>query len=148
MSSERFWTKVDMTGRCWVWTKYLDPDGYGTFWIERGKTVFAHRHALTLLGINVDGREVDHRCHNHACVRPSHLRLATRKQNAEHLIGATSRSETGVRGVFWDRCRWVANVKHNGKNYRKRFKNYDEACAYVIQLRNELFTHNDLDKVT
>ena len=27
----RFWSKVDATGECWVWTRYCTDAGYGQF---------------------------------------------------------------------------------------------------------------------
>ena len=28
---ERFWTKVEFTETCWLWTASRIPDGYGNF---------------------------------------------------------------------------------------------------------------------
>jgi hypothetical protein len=40
-------------------------------------------------------------------------------------------------------------VKHDGKRiYLNRFDTTPEAEAAVIAKRNELFTHNDLDRLT
>lgn len=145
---DRFWSKVDKTSGCWLWTAATDTDGYGRFRFE-GRLVAAHRHALVLDGQDITGREVDHYvCHNHACVRPSHLRRVTRKENQENLSGPTTRSKSGVRGVHWNsvKRRWVAEVVHDGRHYTQRFVDFDEACAYVIHLRNSLFTHNQSDK--
>lgn len=42
----------------------------------------AHRLSLQLCNIKIpDGMLVDHMCRNRACVRPSHLRIVTHKQN-------------------------------------------------------------------
>jgi hypothetical protein len=84
-------------------------------------------------------------------VRPDHLRPATQKQNQENLSGARSDSKTGVRGVCWDKRRrkWRAQVGHNGTViYVGNFSSIAEAEAAVIARRNELFTHNALDRKT
>lgn len=87
--------------------------------------------------------QVDHICHNHACVNLSHLRLVTNKQNSEHRAGPYSNSTTGVRGITRNGAKWRARVGHN---YRKHFvgdfDSLEEAEAAVISKRNELFTHN------
>ena len=65
-----------------------------------------------------------------------------------HAGGAQSAS--GVRGVHFRndlRKPWVAVVTHNGKAVRVgSFNSVEEAEAAVIAKRNELFTHNDLDR--
>lgn len=145
---DRFWAKVDKAEGCWNWTGAEMKDGYGNFRLSPSKNVRVHRYAYELLvGSAPDDVEVDHRCHNILCVNPQHLRLATTKQNGEHRQGATVRSRSGVRGVYLDRGRWVAVVGHNGKNYHVgRFASLQVAEAAVKAKRNELFTHNDLDR--
>jgi hypothetical protein len=69
-------------GRCHQWTGSTNEKGYGTFWVD-GRTVRAHRYAVGL----ADGKpvpadlDVDHRCRNRACVRRSHLRVVTHREN-------------------------------------------------------------------
>jgi hypothetical protein len=96
------------------------------------------------------GFEVDHACRNKGCSRPSHLRLATRKQNMENVAGANRNNTTsGVRGVHWNKAdkKWVAQVGHNHKtHYVGRFDTLSEAAAAVLAKRNELFTHNEADR--
>ena len=31
----RFWSYVDRTGDCWLWTGPLDKNGYGKFWLSQ-----------------------------------------------------------------------------------------------------------------
>jgi hypothetical protein len=94
--------------------------------------------------------ELDHMCHNHACVNPDHLRVATRKQNSENRSGAYSNSGTGVRGVSWDKARGLyrATVMHNYKQVMVgRYETPEEAEEAVKAKRLELFTHNLLDRI-
>ena len=91
---------------------------------------------------------LDHKCHNHSCVRPSHLRHATVKQNAENRKGARRNSKSGVRGVYpvVGSSRWWAGVRHNGKMIRiGSFATVPEAEAAALKKRLELFTHNIVD---
>lgn len=143
-----FWAKVDKSGECWMWNGYRDRQGYGQV-CRYGKHLYAHRYALTISGVDVEGHHIDHICHQPSCVRPDHLRRVTPKQNNENRAGAQVNSKSGVRGVVWDRgakC-WSAEVGHNRKRYRKRFATIEEAADWVRLKRLELFTHSDMDRV-
>lgn len=149
---ERFWAKVDKTDDCWNWTAHLFHDGYGQFATKtKGKTRTwrAHRIAYELLiGPIPDGQLVDHRCHNRRCVNPEHLRLADRSQNNQHRLGAQRNSRSGIRGVQQlPSGRWQARVRHKRQDIHVGiFDTAEEANVAVIAKRNELFTHNDLDR--
>ena len=146
--AERFWAKVDTSGECWVWTASVDRNGYGKIGAggDRGRTLCAHRVAWELAHGDIpDGYEIDHQCRNRKCVRADHLRLVTRKQNNEHrdAIGSLPR---GVRlhhtGKYQARC------KHNGKEVNGgMFATAEAAGITAMELRNRLFTHNDLDRI-
>ena len=71
-------------------------------------------------------------------------------QNHENRAGARADSSSGVRGVFWEKRRgcWTARVRHNQKvHHVGQFPTLEDAESAVIAKRNELFTHNDLDRV-
>ena len=148
---ERFNEKweLDAAG-CWIWTAYKHPNGYGRLGIGT-KSINAHRVAYSLfVGEIPNGMLVDHICHVPSCVNPDHLRLATKKQNAEHLLGAISTSKSGVRGVSWSKWakRWRAHVHHQGRHIHVGyFPEMADANAAVVAKRLELFTHNDMDRV-
>lgn len=143
---DRFWSKVDKTGECWIWIAST-RNGYGQF-RTREAYVLSHRFSYELAaGPIPEGLVIDHICHNPSCVRPAHLRLATPKQNSENRSGASVASKSGVLGVRLADGRWRADVKHNGKSiYIGRFDTIDEAETAVITKRNELFTHNEADR--
>ena len=81
---QRFLSKVDQTGRCWVWTAYKVPGrggAYGLFW-RNGKNEMAHRVSFELFNHEIPSNlTVDHMCRNTVCVNPSHLRLLTLRDN-------------------------------------------------------------------
>ena len=156
----RFWEKVNQDGRapsnapnlggCWEWTASKHEDGYGEFQLK-GKVRKAHRVAYELTHGGIpEGKDIDHRCRNRGCVRPDHLRLVTNKQNHEHR-GVDRTNTSGYRGVSFHRVskKWQVYVTHNGRrHYGGNFLDVHEAGAAAKALRNELFTHNDLDKRT
>jgi hypothetical protein len=85
--AERFWPKVDQSGRpdaCWPWLRGRSKQGYGKFRLGgRGsQTVGAHRVAWELThGPIPDGLWVCHRCDNPPCCNPGHLFLGTPTDN-------------------------------------------------------------------
>ena len=150
---EDFWSRVDKNGDCWNWTGRLTDKGYGLArYTVSGKRhgIRAHRLAQELeAGPIAPDMQVDHLCHNRACVKPSHLRVATHKQNQENLSGAQTRNQSGVRGVSWyaRKSLWMGSVRHNKKlHHVGYFATVSEAERAVIAKRNELFTHNNLDR--
>lgn len=152
--SERFWAKVDQSGKCWNWTGYTMKSGYGVFtaWADGKWTKpLAHRYAYKASnGVIPAGLVIDHMCHNTSCVRPEHLRAITQKQNCENRAGATrANAASRVRGVQRSRSgkRWVACLGHNHEYiYLGTYDAIAEAEAVVTAKRLELFTHNDTDK--
>jgi hypothetical protein len=147
---EAFWANVDRSGECWEWLAAKVGGGYGVTKLFY-RTEVAHRSAYRLeCGEIPDGLVIDHICHNRACVRPSHLRAATHKQNVENHTGVQSNNRSsGVRGVSLCKQtgRWWASVRHHGIRYRLgRFDRLEDAAAAVLAKRLELFTHNDLDR--
>lgn len=68
---DRFWSKVDSTGDCWLWRAGRDTAGYGQFRYE-GKNTKAHRVAF-ILHYGYRAGRVKQTCGNRLCVNPSHL---------------------------------------------------------------------------
>ena len=85
---ERFWSKVDKSGDCWLWTGALGRGGYGHFYWQ-GTNKRAHRVAYKFaVGPIPEGLYLDHLCRVRNCVNPSHLEPVTPGEN-------TRRGETG-----------------------------------------------------
>lgn len=90
---DRFWSHVDKSGDCWLWTLGCNPEGYADLKID-GKTWRGHRYAYELLVGPIPERlHLDHICHDpdtcklsrtcphRRCVNPAHLRPSTAKAN-------------------------------------------------------------------
>jgi hypothetical protein len=146
---EAFELYTEEQGDCLVWTGHFDAKGYGRISYQ-GTEQQAHRVAWEREnGPLAEGLLVDHKCHNPPCVRVTHLRPATHKQNNENVRGPRKDSKTGVLGVSWHKAsqKYRAQVRHNGVNLD--FGGYDsiqEAGDVAKAKRLELFTHNDIDR--
>lgn len=148
-----FWSKVEKSAGCWLWSGSTYPNGYGQFGVKRaGKATKALAHRISYAFANgaiPGGMQIDHTCHNRACVNPEHLRLATSKQNRENLNGPIGNNTSGIRGVFRSSTGkpWRAAVGHHGRQVHVgTYHTREEAEAAVIARRIELHTFNDSDR--
>ena len=85
----RFWTKVRRGDGCWEFTgkRAKGPQPQGHFGIG-ARLYLASRVAWTIAnGPIPDGLWVLHHCDNPTCVRPDHLFLGTRADNALDMYG-------------------------------------------------------------
>ena len=81
---ERFWSHVDKTATCWLWTASTFDKGHGQFRISKKWTVRAHRFAFWLMHPNEDisDQVIRHGpCRNRRCVRPDHLSYGSQSDN-------------------------------------------------------------------
>ena len=95
---ERFWAKVDRRDddECWPWLAGINQYGYGQYAHGGNRKNGAHRYSYMLnRGPIPEGLQVNHVCHDRdldcpggvgclhrRCVNPSHLELATVKEQA------------------------------------------------------------------
>ena len=82
---DRFWSKVDKSGDCWIWTANRNAKGYGFFKIGSVNSL-AHRVSYDLcVGEIPDGMLCLHRCDNPPCVNPKHLWIGSNQQNMDDM---------------------------------------------------------------
>jgi len=85
-TADRFWSQVERTSDCWLWTGHVNRDAYGQFKVTdrpgHYRTVRAHRWAREVThGPVPAGLTLDHLCGRPACVRPDHLDPCTAAEN-------------------------------------------------------------------
>lgn len=148
--NKRFWEKVNKTDTCWNWTAGKNGVGYGAIRIQ-DKQQLAHRVSFEWhYGPIPAGSEVDHLCHNTACVNPSHLRLATSAINGQNRAGAYRNSKSGVRGVTWSKAnqKWKAEAMVGGIRHNLGyFETLEEAESLIVEWRREHMPYSVMDQV-
>jgi hypothetical protein len=139
-------------GDCLIWTAGTNGV-YGVISIGGGETQYAHRYAWERVnGPIPDGMMPDHTCPdgpNKLCVNVAHLRLSTKKQNAQNVSGPRADNTSGYLGVGWDKSRgkWIAYASVDGKlKNLGRFADVEEAAEVARLARLKHYTHNDHDR--
>lgn len=87
-SAERFLSRVDTSGECWLWLGGRNHAQYGyAQLIGARKHTMAHRVAYMLAtGAPIpQGVIVRHTCDNPPCVFPGHLLLGSKRDNAQDM---------------------------------------------------------------
>lgn len=91
-----FWSRVQKTETCWIFTGAKNGAGYGNVLYE-GKNRLAHRLSYELrVGTVPAGMFVIHSCDNPPCVNPAHLRVGT---NADNMADMDARGRRVLGGV-------------------------------------------------
>jgi hypothetical protein len=94
---QRFWTKVDTSGECWLWTGSQNGTGYGQITVggnHRPRLVHRLSYAMHN-GPIPEGLVIDQLCRVRLCVNPSHLEVVTTAENIRRgMAGEHQRIKT------------------------------------------------------
>lgn len=133
--------KITRLGECLIWTG-ATTSGYGRVRHE-GVNSAVHRVVYELVNGPVSAdMDIDHMCHQRACLNIEHLRVATRAENNRHRLTARHDSASGVRNVYWDAARekWQAYIRRDGRHvHLGRFTDLEEAKRVAAAARAEQY---------
>lgn len=135
MTEAEFWSHVEKTDGCWIWTGARNNSGYGSLYYEK-RYQLAHRVAWRLAnGPIPDGLHILHSCDNRPCVNNvDHLFSGTRADNVADMI-AKGRNATG------DRHGLIKHPERIAREFKRwNCKLSDEQVAQ-IQQRRKMGTH-------
>lgn len=108
-----FWSKVNKTEACWLWTGGLNEHGYGI----HGDGRAAHRISWMMEhGPIPPGFMVLHKCNVRNCINPDHLYLGNAKDNARDRDEA---GHTDRNGILVAQQKW-ANMTKEEKAFARR----------------------------
>lgn len=138
--AEAFNARTEWRGDCLEWTGATHRNGYGTLSVS-GRMVLVHRFAWERANSPIpEGMEIDHICHNRACVNVEHLRLATREENGRNRAGAQPGSRSGVRNVHPNGSGWRVSIWKGHKNYYfGTYPTISDAASVAKRERERLF---------
>ena len=86
---------------------------------------------------------IDHKDGNKANNLISNLRIATYSENSMNKIIATNNT-SGVKGVYFSRNNWYAQIGFNNKRVRIKCDTFEEACKQIKVLKEK--HHKDFSK--
>ena len=129
----RFWEHVRKTDGCWEWQRNFGSHGYGQISYNL-KPVLAHRLSWELHNGSIPkGLCVLHKCDNKKCVKPSHLFLGTKLDNALDMISKgrswAQRNPEKIRAV------WRKYLKGRNANFGENNGKSKLVGSDVIQIK-------------
>ena len=142
----KFWSKVNKTSTCWVWTRGKIAFGYGRvrFGTGKGLLYLAHRVSYTLTyGPIPRDLYVCHRCDNPPCVNPEHMFLGTARDNALDSVskgrfngwgGAKKGSSQPYAKLTEDDVRQIRVLRSHGLTYREIAKRFGVSISAIVNI--------------
>ena len=138
----RFWSKVDKSDDCWLWTSTISSDGYGRFW-HAGRSHEAHRFIYeSVHGPISKGLSVCHSCDNRRCVNLAHLWLGTPAQNVADMV-AKGRQGGSIKKLNSDAIVQIRLLYATGGYLQSEIAQIFNVSAHTISeiVRRETWKH-------
>jgi len=133
---ERFFSFVQKTDSCWLWSGYCDIDGYGKFRYH-DRTYPAHRliyiHCFGDPGNLVICHAAGINCKKN-CVNPDHLREDTHKANAKdrNIDGTHSKGEKSINAKLTSEQ--VLEIRSSTESNINLAKKYGVHCSTISSI--------------
>lgn len=125
---DRYTDKISSTSGCWLWTGYLDKDGYGKIIYSNKRTAKAHRFSYTrYIGKIPAGMLVCHTCDIRNCVNPEHLFIGTSRDNTQDMVSKG-------RGIFGARHASTHFTEEDVLNIRYMYSSGDCTQKNIAKL--------------
>lgn len=137
-AADRFLSKTDRRGECWIWTGTKKPSGYGVFNMSTNRSMTAQRASyIFAFGAIPPGLQVCHRCDNPWCVNPKHLFLGTAKENMQDAVRKGRLSKPHERGwkVSAEQRRQIVALVNAGKSSRAIAADFGITHTAVLKIR-------------
>lgn len=120
-----FWSRVEKTETCWLWTSPPDWTGYCRAFFG-GRRMLVHRWAYEhFVGPIPDGMTIDHvkarGCSRRNCVNPGHLEPVTLRENnlrSDNVGGVNARKTECIRGHAFDSLNTYVNPRTGARKCR------------------------------
>jgi hypothetical protein len=121
---EYFWRHVDRSGgpdACHPWRGDRTKQGYGRIHLGgvKGRRVLAHRIALALSGVSIDGAHGRHSCDNPPCCNTRHLLPGTQADNMRDAV---------------ERGRMASGAAHGLHKHPERIAHGEQHGRHVLTL--------------
>jgi len=137
---ERIFSRIKkLPNGCWIWTG-AKTNGYGVIHIDgrKGYNLLVHR---VMLGFGrrswtYGGLEPHHKCENTACVRPSHLKMVTHRENL--MLSRCSPSAINKRKKRCDRGHlFTASTTTIYRRKRKGWQGDERICRLCRRITDK-----------
>lgn len=122
-----YWTRVNKTASCWLWTGAKTSAGYGDVVFQR-KHILAHRFSWALQNGGIPkGLLALHKCDTPLCVRPDHLFLGTDADNMADAVAKGRANRITRAKLTEDQVReiratyWFKNCRSNAHELAAKY---------------------------
>ena len=135
-----FWSRVNKTDKCWLWTGGRGKEGYASFRSD-GRDMYGHQFSFMLHtgAWCPEGLELDHVCRVRHCVNPAHLEPVTHHEN---LLRGSVKKKYCHRGHVLADPNYYYYAMKNGTTKKKC-----KACMKRANRRSKV-THAPIERRT